>query len=412
MLIFMLDWYSGLVGYDAGDLPLKRQMVWTPATGEINYEMDMHTWFQGSFDTRIRLMRVNSDDMIYKRAYIKMLEASKSKDYNLHFPASSVYHVDFNPTKLLQGHNVFGTSVKNLGPAVKLAMRHFPKEIRPPDIDDDDLPISFSRSRVDIAQSFRIGSHADVHAWLQYAKNNSRTSRGLRVESYGISKDLTGGATVVWRSKRYWEIRAYCKFCDLEAHPPKIDSTNIDEKLYNGLREYSEGLLRIEAELHGRELKDRGTLYEYERSNPPHDDDLILWQYFDKIIWGVRKMDAEKGIERLRPPVRAIYELWLAGRDVRPGSGLIKRASFYNYMKEIKEATGQDITLSPSEKPPAADAREKTEKQYLMEHEEKIIPDDLKSNLIEPPITEAENRFWPAHPPGYKAKKLTEKKRR
>lgn len=406
----MIDWFSGLVGYDASALPLKRHLVWTPATGEINYEMDMHTWFQGSFDTKIRLWRVSSDDMIYGNAYMRVLKASKK--LNLHFPSGSIYCVDFNPTKLLQGHNVFGSSVKNTGPVLKMALKRFPSEIRPPDIECDDLPVSLHRTRVDVAQSFRLGNHADVREWLNHAKDESRTVRGKRIESYGINKGLTGCPTVYWSSPRYWLVRAYCKFCDLEAHPPKIDSTNVDEKLYNELRDYSEGLLRIEVELHGRELADRGTLYEYERSEPPDEDDLILWQYFDKITWGVMKMKADEGIEKLRPSVRMLYKLWLTGADVSSNSGLIKRAAFYKYRKEIIEATGQDISLSPPKEKPAKDARLKTEKQYLMDHEELEVPDDLKEHLVEPLITDAENRFWPAHPPGYKAEKLVVKERR
>ncbi|GAI58142.1 unnamed protein product, partial [marine sediment metagenome] len=146
---------------------------------------------------------------------------------------------------------------------------------------------------------------------------------------------MTGPGTVYWQAKQHWKIRAYCKYCELDIHPPS------DELMFKRLKEYSEGLLRIEVELHRPELKDRGTLDENESGTP---DDLIIWRYFNKIEVGVMKRDADKGKLTLRPPVKAIYELWLAGYDVTPVSGYCKRATFYRYRKQIKEATGQDIS--------------------------------------------------------------------
>jgi len=390
----MLDWYSGLAGYDASGLPTDEMVVWNPVTGEVKRQMDWWLDVTGSFDTNIRVRKVSSAWQIYQNYKLEMLRAAKA--FNLHMPPEVIYLVSFNPAKLLQGQNVFGPSVVYLDCILKESIKQFPDIIRPPDIDDE-LPMTSQRTRVDIATSIRMDSHAQVHEWLNHAKNETRTRRKKDVLSFGERTGMTGPGTVYWQAKKRWMIRAYCKYCELEVHPPVGIDKKVDAVKYDRLREYSEGLLRIELELHRPELKDRGTLDENESGT---EEGLIIWQYFSKIEVGVMKKDADQGKQKLRPPVKAIYELWLAGHDVTPAAGYCKRATFYKFRKEIQELTGQDISLLTPEKETPAGAREQLEIDYLKEHEEKEIPADLKRDYmfeINKP-----KKYYPAHPPGYK----------
>jgi hypothetical protein len=190
---------------------------------------------------------------------------------------------------------------------------------------------------------------------------------------------LIAGTTVSWGiGSRRWTITAYCKACELEKHPPD------NPELLELVRDYADGLLRIELRLQSLELKDRGTLNE-----------SIIWTFFDRIEVGVMKDNIDKAISKLRPPVQMTYLLWLDGHDITPASGRIKRAAFYKYRKEILEATGQDISRRPVKKSAAAGAREQFGVDYLKAHEVKNedIPEKLKAHLYKPGDTSS----WPAH---------------
>jgi len=357
----MLDWFDGLVGYDASSLDTGKVLVISPG-GELMQMTDRWAKAIGSYEEHIQIKPHVST--------LDMTKIARRKDF-VCFPVC--YRIQGNPSKYLQGHNVFGPSVRSLGSIVREVVRRLPAEFSSLSSDDNRWP-AVHRTRVDVTTSIRMDSHAMVHEWIEQAKAETRSRHRKRQ----VQSGLTGATTVSWGlgSKR-WMIKAYCKACELKVHPPAR------QEMFNDLAEYAEGLLRIELELHRKELKDRGTL-----------DESLIWEYFDRIEVGIMKDDIEKGIAQLRPPVKNIYQLWRDGHDITPASGRIKRAAFYKYRKEILAETGQDISLTPVKKRGLV-KREKFGIEYLQEHEVKNedIPEDLQKYLYQPP----ETPIWPAH---------------
>jgi hypothetical protein len=123
-------------------------------------------------------------------------------------------------------------------------------------------------------------------------------------------------------------LKAYCKHCELLAHPPS--EKHFERALFEELLEWTRPHLRIELTLRRPELKDRGTLNE-----------AIIWEFFRKIEVSAM-VNSTHAPESLRPNVRAALQLWYTGTDL---SATYPRASLYRYRKAILDATGIDVLL-------------------------------------------------------------------
>jgi len=355
----MIDWYLGLIGYNAQDLKLGMVQEISPQ-GEITYQTERWASAMGSFERDIRVSRESSPELMRYFA----------EKYN--FVCNPiVYKIRGSPSKFLQGHNVFGPSVRSLGPVVQAIIRGLPGEMRPRDADDTRWP-GVIRRRVDVTISVRMDSDAMVHEFIHHAQLETR-SRHKRQQS-----GLTGSTTVSWGvGTSRWMLSAYCKFCELPKHPV----ANPD--MQSALLEYSEGLLRMELRLFTKELRPRGTL-----------DESIVWEFWNRIEVGVMKDDVEKGVASLRPKVRQIYLLWLDGHDVSPAAGFFKRATFYQYRKEILEATGQDISKPPVKLKGSKLSREVFGTDWLKAHQEpETPPSHLRKYLYVP----GDSPIWGSH---------------
>src|SRR5690606_10147602 len=114
------------------------------------------------------------------------------------------------------------------------------------------------RSRVDVTTAVDLGSHQAVHDWLTLAETTTRSRHGRAVASAG---------TVYWgKSSTRWTMKAYCKHCELRAHPPDA------VELLPDLLEWTRPHLRLELTLRRPELKNRGTL-----------DEAVIWEFFSKL---------------------------------------------------------------------------------------------------------------------------------
>jgi len=339
----MLDWYTGLVGYNSSDLRLGELMA-VNRNGEIEWRKDRAEIVMGSYQSKVLVGRSSSSPEM--RAAAERLGLLVNPE---------VLWVSGNPVKFLQGHNAFGPSVLYLGSIVKAFVRELPPEVRPLDADSDLWP-AVHRSRVDITTMVDLGSHACVHEWLQAAATRTRSRHG---------RPLVSGDTVYWgQHSRRWSMKAYCKLCELQVNPCA------DYRLNDLLKSYSEGKLRVELTLRRLELKDKGILAE----------DLI-WEYFSKITFGVIEMSKLKnGRPNLRPLVEVTFNMWLAGGDVRM---LLPRRTFYKYRREIIDEVGVDISIPSCEQKKEIE-QVKFDLDYLKAHELKNVPDYLQGFLFRP----------------------------
>jgi len=348
----MLDFFSGLVGYDGSSLKLGKTVTIDP-DGEIIRQREKWETVEGSYTTNMMVTRGVSTKA--------MVKAAEKMDLIVH---DDVMRIQGNPTKFIQGHNVFGPSVEDLGPMVREAIRSFPEGLRPLDADSDKWA-ALQRNRADITVMVNMGSHSDVHDWIRAAATSTRSRHG---------RPLVSGMTVYWgKNSTRWTMKAYCKACELKVRPARGDKVFTEM-----LSDYVQGQLRLELTLRRPEIRNKGTLNE-----------LMIWDYFERISVGV--MSKEKlAVERpdLSSSMEACLTLWLNGVDV---SHRYPRRTFYRMRKGLKEKTGVDISLDPVDQESAV-KKVKLDIPYLKKNEIIEVPEYLQGFLFRPdkgPLWEA-----------------------
>lgn len=341
-----VDWFSGLIGYDARHLKLGRVVKLTP-DGEVVWDIDTKAEVEGSWASKMLIGRAGAPHSMTMAAARRDLLCGRE-----------VLSISGNPTKFLQGHNAFGPSVSDLGHVVREAVRKFPEDVRPRDADDEQWP-ALHRSRVDVAVGVALGSHATVHEWLNGAATFTRSRHG---------RPMVSGHTVYWgKNSRRWTIKAYCKFCELKDHPPA--------EHYEELRAFVEGQVRIELTLRTLELKPRGTLNED-----------VVWEYWKRVTIGVAKVniaevDNKILASNLPQGARTALLLWTGGQDIK---WVLPRATFYRYRRAILEVFGIDVSAPRDEQLPALEPLG-YDAEFLKSHEVKEPPEGLQPLLFRPP---------------------------
>lgn len=310
-----LDWFTGLVGYDASALRLPH-LVSLTIDGSVEWDIERWQEAEGSWSSKLQVSRALATPSMRRAAERLGLACSPE-----------ALRISGNPTKFLQGHNVFGPSVSDLATVVRETVRRLPGVLRPADCDRAEWP-AVGRSRVDTQTHVDLGSDRAVHEWLMAAERFTRSRHG---------RAMLAGTTVYWgQHSRRWTIKAYCKFCELATHPP---AEHLDE-----LRAYSEGHLRLELTLRTLELKPRGTL-----------TDDVLWEYFDRVVNAMPKTgDGKLEVEMMTKSglplaVQSQVLLWLSGREVRR---MMPRRTFYKYRRQVLDALGVDLSLPCYEQQP------------------------------------------------------------
>lgn len=339
----MLDWFSGYVGYDASNMRLGRFYLQDPS-GEILRDSDSWETARGSFESGVQVTRGNPT--------VEMLAASRKHGFLC--ADQAVLRVSGNPSKFLQGHNVAGPSVSQLGPMVQAMVRLFGEGLRPVNADDERLP-AVHRSRVDVTTAVDLGSHESVHDWLRLAEAATRSRHGRAIGSKG---------TVYWgKNSRRWTIKAYCKHCELLAHPPAIS-----RDMLAVLLEWSRTQLRIELTLRRPELQARGTLNE-----------SVIWEYLARLeIPNMRANVGKMADFELTPAVKGVFLLWMEGHDV---AGIYPRATFYRHRRAILDQVGVDISMTPRAQV-EADPETLLGVEELQRREVVKVPDRIQRSLF------------------------------
>lgn len=249
--------------------------------------------------------------------------------------------VSGNPTKWLQGHNLFGTNdlkgliwlfFNQLVKIPELKLKPTLKQLQA--IKTGNLTVS----RVDINETWFLENHSQVLAWLNAAGQKMR----LKHRGAGQFK----GDTLYFgniRSRR-WFLKCYSKGDEINSKKSNYpDALRTPQML-----EYADKALRIELVLKSNQLRE-WQLHQVSHWNAETGKMLLL-----ELIKGLEMSDnirlTDDKLKNLKPSVKMAYFAWLGGQDLKVE---LKRPTFYRYRSQLKEL-GIDIGIPRDIKQPDA----------------------------------------------------------
>lgn len=287
---------SGLVAKIGPD----GEIIWTSACSEI---------VTGSWESSIQVKSLQSDGN------------------------GSATHLWFhgNPSKYLQGHNVFGSD-DLLGLVFDAYMDVVNRLGISPTIDDirSVRTGDYQISRVDINYSWQLPSRADVRSWIRAAEYKSRTRSG---------RPQTRSGTIYWqKNSRRWAFKGYSKADELESGKNHQLPATL---LPMGLKEWADNKLRLELVLRSMELKEIGIHRACDLT--PEKCRELHTEYLGRIDMNAQMCLSQEILFELPKNVVGTYLLWKQGEDLRDR---LTKATYYRHRKVLLEHS-IDIANAP-----------------------------------------------------------------
>lgn len=254
----------------------------------------------------------------------------KTSDVNSEGYGTHLY-VDGNPLKFLQGHNLFG--IDNLVSLIQgLMIKLWAIEelgLRPTMFDINAWEKGFYRlTRVDCTFMYDVETPDNANAWIRQAEQCATLSHRGKGQ-------ITSGSTLYFgKHSRRAAVKFYPKGQEFRkhAHNSLLEIPS--------LVEYADKALRVEVVLRSMELQRRLL------NVASNWDDNISYNVVNGFLRNLHMSEIEaiapSKTENLRPVLKAVYELWKAGHDIR---GMYPRPTFYRYRKALMEALDVDIGL-------------------------------------------------------------------
>ena len=304
----MIDWISGFL--PCTHIPINSgHVVSVNPDGSIDWATPRRTVVEGSYSQKITVRSGDSDG-------------------NGH---STLLYFSGNPSKFLQGHNIFGSD--NLRELVSEAYHNICTllELKPT---AGDLRLiragQYKITRVDINYSFELPTRADVRSWIRAAELKSKTRHG---------RPLSKGGTVYWgkHSKR-WSLKAYSKGDEIEVPKHRLPDRLIDKPLAG----WADNKLRIELTLRSKELDEinLNTASAWDEKLPGK----LFNGYVERLDMTEQIALSTEALLQLPSKLRSTYILWKEGHDLRPPN--MAKNTYYRHRKELLEH-GIDINLRP-----------------------------------------------------------------
>ena len=274
--------------------------------GELEWASPCRVKVEGTFESSVQVRSLGSD--------------GQGKATSIHFSG--------NPSKFLQGHNVFGSD--DLVPLVYDAYLKVCRALglTPTVMDCQAVRQgAYGLSTIDINQSYELPTRADVLAWIRAAEYKSKTRHGR--------PQLKGGTLYWGKSSQRWALKVYSKGEEIEAPkhrlPLALQNTQIAA--------WADNKLRLELRLKRKEMMELGIV---------QASQLTTERVKALFIDYVRKLEMTEQIplsseQQMNLPLRlqSTYVLWRDGQDLR---SLLSRPTYYKHRKELLEY-GIDIAL-------------------------------------------------------------------
>lgn len=303
----MIDWIKAVIPCQHENIISGGKVIsLKPDSGEIEWQVNKRLSVEGSYSSTVQ---VKTDDI-------------------------GLLLIDGNPSKFLQGHNIFGTN-----DLIGLCYEFFSHICKALGIQpsSNDLEAwrtgNYDLKRIDVTESFHLPSQKDVAAWLRAAAPMIRGK-------HQAASAYSGETIYIGQKSRRIALKIYNKWLELKKHPLPLNLPFRDE-----LVKYSETLLRVEVRLLSMELKHRG-LNKGAAWKDTVTAEKIHRERIETIKMSEKMRLTADEIEDLPPRLLAVYKLWQQGEDLRT---VYPKTTFYRYRSDLVKH-GIDISTPQPKK--------------------------------------------------------------
>lgn len=304
----MIDWVTARIPLAHGTPLHGGKIQCTNGHGEIEYIVNRRLAVQGSHSSTITIR-------------------------SLHIGPDGEIEFSGNPVKFLKGHNLYGST------DIVALMKHTLEQIfRQLNITPSPANWSAIRAgqyaitRIDLNEMIKMGSLADVLAWIRATSHASRS----RHKSGGILK----GDTLYWgKNSRRWAMKLYAKGQEISAKGHELPE-NLSSRA--PLTQWAQDKLRWELVLRSPELKKHELNTAVALANANFR--ILFDTYKSRIVLPDNRDLANNILRQLPRHLRATYSLWKSGEDLRQA---MTKNTFYRHRRMLL-TLGIDISVAPN----------------------------------------------------------------
>lgn len=278
--------------------------------GEVEWRAPKRKQAIGSYDKRISIKSIGGDGQ----------------------GAATHLWVSGNPSKFLQGHNVFGSD--DLQSLVYDTFTVICDQFNFKPTLPESHAIKTGRyevGMVDINYSFSLPSRADVLAFIRAMEFKAKTRHGR--------PSTKGGTLYFGKSSSRWALKLYCKAEEIQSKTGKLPALLMNQ----GIEHWAENKLRVELRLYAKEL----TQLELTKGHLFNLD--VVRRTFNEYLGRINMTDqirlSDEITANLPNKLVSTYTLWTEGHDLR---SMMSKATYYRQRKALMDY-GVNIDLRPCE---------------------------------------------------------------
>ncbi len=238
--------------------------------------------------------------------------------------------VNGNPSKFLQGHNVFGSDdiVSLMSDLFDLIVKQHNlqptlQELHQVRIGDYELKM------VDINYSYSLPSRSDVLAFIRALEYKAKTRHGR--------PSTKGGTLYFGKNSKRWALKFYCKAEEIQTKRGRIPR----ELCGLGIESWVDNKLRIELRLLSKQLQQLDIFKVKDLSI--NKVRTVFSEYLRKVEMSEQIALSDEMMIGLPNKLKSTYTLWVEGHDLRD---LMSKATYNRHRLELK-AYGINIDLRP-----------------------------------------------------------------
>lgn len=238
--------------------------------------------------------------------------------------------IDGNPSKFIQGQNIWGSDDVNL--LVVLWFQQICKEFNLFYTAFDSYRLSrgcYDVNRVDINGMYKMAHQADVVSYLIALGD----SGGTKYQKAQYQR----GSVYFNKGSRRWSVVFYSKHDEIKSRK-KGHRLEFSPEIKQKLIELTSSTIRIESRVMSLELKDRNINTGCELVS--YGIKKLYGEYMNKLQVNGNMRISDKLAKNMPTKIRGTYELWITGLDLR---SMLPRTTFFRHKKILKNEYGIDI---------------------------------------------------------------------